>query len=100
MILKLKQTPGVYLIGFMGSGKTTIGRLIFRLYDVKSGSIKINGTDLREAQLESLRRNISIVTQDVQLFRASIRENLTFFDRSISDEKISYKILLLSFNML
>jgi ATP-binding cassette, subfamily B, bacterial len=55
---------------------------------VKSGSIKINDINLREAQLESLRRNISIVTQDVQLFRASIRENLTFFDHSITDEKI------------
>lgn len=84
----LKPGSVLGLLGRTGSGKTTIGRLIFRLYDVKSGSIKINGTNLREAQLESLRKNISIVTQDVQLFRASIRENLTFFDRSISDEKI------------
>jgi ATP-binding cassette subfamily B protein len=84
----LKPGSILGLLGRTGSGKTTIGRLIFRLYDVNSGSIKINGTNLREAQLESLRRNISIVTQDVQLFRASIRENLTFFDRSISDEKI------------
>ncbi|MBL8078776.1 MAG: ABC transporter ATP-binding protein [Anaerolineales bacterium] len=84
----LKPGSVLGLLGRTGSGKTTIGRLIFRLYDVKSGNIKINGTNLREAQLESLRKNISIVTQDVQLFRASIRENLTFFDRSISDEKI------------
>lgn len=84
----LKPGSVLGLLGRTGSGKTTIGRLIFRLYDVKSGSIKINGTNLREAQLESLRKNISIVTQDVQLFRASIRENLTFFDRSIPDEKI------------
>jgi ATP-binding cassette, subfamily B, bacterial len=84
----LKPGSILGLLGRTGSGKTTIGRLIFRLYDVNSGSIKINGTNLREAQLESLRRNISIVTQDVQLFRASIRENLTFFDRSITDEKI------------
>jgi ATP-binding cassette subfamily B protein len=84
----LKPGSILGLLGRTGSGKTTIGRLIFRLYDVNSGSIKINGTNLREAQLESLRRNISIVTQDVQLFRASIRENLTFFNRSISDEKI------------
>ncbi|MEW6084254.1 MAG: ABC transporter ATP-binding protein [Chloroflexota bacterium] len=76
------------LLGRTGSGKTTIGRLIFRLYDVNAGSIKINGTDLRELQLESLRRDIAIVTQDVQLFKASVRENLTFFDRTISDEKI------------
>jgi len=76
------------LLGRTGSGKTTIGRLIFRLYDVKSGSVKVNGMDIRASKVESLRRNIAIVTQDVQLFRASIRENLTFFDRSIPDEKI------------
>ncbi len=76
------------LLGRTGSGKTTLGRLIFRLYDVRSGSIKINNMDLRDANLNSLRHNIAIVTQDVQLFRASIRDNLTFFDRSIPDEKI------------
>jgi ATP-binding cassette subfamily B protein len=84
----LKPGSILGLLGRTGSGKTTLGRLIFRLYDVKSGSIKINNADLREAQLESLRRNIAMVTQDVQLFRANIRDNLTFFDRSIPDEKI------------
>ncbi len=76
------------LLGRTGSGKTTIGRLIFRLYDVNSGGIKINNADVREHHLESLRRDIAIVTQDVQLFKASVRENLTFFDRTILDEKI------------
>ncbi len=76
------------LLGRTGSGKTTIGRLIFRLYDVNSGGIKINNADVREHHLESLRRDIAIVTQDVQLFKATIRENLTFFDRAITDEKI------------
>src|SRR5690606_31268108 len=76
------------LLGRTGSGKTTIGRLIFRLYDVSAGGIKINNADLRHLHLESLRRNVAIVTQDVQLFKASIRENLTFFDRTIPDEKI------------
>ncbi len=84
----LKPGSILGLLGRTGSGKTTLGRLIFRLYDVNSGSIKINNSDLREAQLVTLRCNIAMVTQDVQLFRASIRENLTFFDRSISDEKI------------
>jgi ABC-type multidrug transport system fused ATPase/permease subunit len=76
------------LLGRTGSGKTTLARLIFRLYDPKSGWIEINGIDVRNAQLETLRRSIAIVTQDVQLFRASVRDNLTFFDQSISDEKI------------
>ena len=84
----LKPGSILGLLGRTGSGKTTLGRLIFRLYDVGSGSIKVNGSDLREAHLDVLRRNIAIVTQDVQLFRASIRDNLTFFDRSLSDEKI------------
>lgn len=84
----LKPGSILGLLGRTGSGKTTIGRLIFRLYDVNSGSIKVNETDLREAQVKSLRRNIAIVTQDVQLFRANIRDNLTFFDRTIPDEKI------------
>ena len=65
-----------------------MARLIFRLYDPQSGCIEINGEDVRNAHLETLRRNIAIVTQDVQLFRASVRDNLTFFDRSISDEQI------------
>ncbi len=76
------------LLGRTGSGKTTIGRLIFRLYDVNSGRIKINDNDVQSLKLESLRRNVAIVTQDVQLFRASIRDNLTFFDRTIPDDKI------------
>jgi ATP-binding cassette subfamily B protein len=76
------------LLGRTGSGKTTLARLIFRLYDPASGCIEINGADIRNARLEALRRNIAIVTQDVQLFRASVRDNLTFFDRSISDEQI------------
>jgi ABC-type multidrug transport system fused ATPase/permease subunit len=86
--LDLKPASVLGLLGRTGSGKTTLGRLIFNLYDVNEGSIKINGENIREIQLESLRQNIAIVTQDVQLFRASIRENLTFFDRSIPDEKI------------
>jgi ATP-binding cassette, subfamily B, bacterial len=76
------------LLGRTGSGKTTLARLIFRLYDVTRGSISVNGVDLREFRNEALRLNIAIVTQDVQLFRASVRDNLTFFDRSIPDEKI------------
>lgn len=84
----LKPGSVLGLLGRTGSGKTTIGRLIFRLYDVKSGSIKVNNIDLRDIRLNSLRHKIAIVTQDVQLFRASVRDNLTFFDRSLPDETI------------
>jgi len=88
--LSFNLKPGTILglLGRTGSGKTTLGRLIFRLYDVRSGSIKVNNSDLRDAHLDTLRRSVAIVTQDVQLFRASIRDNLTFFDRAIPDEKI------------
>jgi ATP-binding cassette, subfamily B, bacterial len=68
-------------------------RLVFRLYDPNSGRILLDGShaparDLRDLRLEALRQRIAIVTQDVQLFRASVRDNLTFFDSSISDEQI------------
>ena len=84
----LKAGSVLGLLGRTGSGKTTLGRLIFRLYDVRTGSIKLDHVDLRQARLDSIRSRIAIVTQDVQLFRASIRDNLTFFDRSITDETI------------
>jgi ATP-binding cassette subfamily B protein len=84
----LKPGSVLGLLGRTGSGKTTLARLVFRLYDPKSGRIVLNGADLRDARLEALRRNIAIVTQDVQLFRATVRDNLTFFDGSIPDECI------------
>jgi ATP-binding cassette subfamily B protein len=76
------------LLGRTGSGKTTIARLLFRLYDPQQGSIRLSGTDLREPVLFDLRQRVGMVTQDVQLFRASVRDNLTFFDRSISDQAL------------
>jgi ATP-binding cassette subfamily B protein len=76
------------LLGRTGSGKTTLTRLILRLYDPKAGQVTLGGVDLRQAGLKALRQHVAIVTQEVQLFRASLRDNLTFFDRSISDEKI------------
>jgi len=80
------------LLGRTGSGKTTITRLLFRLYEAQSGQVCLgqNGraTNLQETPLDTLRQNIGLVTQDVQLFRATVRDNLTFFDRTIADEKI------------
>ena len=76
------------LLGRTGSGKTTIARLIFRLYDPQAGAIRLNGTDIREPALDALRSKVAMVTQDVQLFKASVRDNLTFFDRTIPDEAV------------
>ena len=76
------------LLGRTGSGKTTLTRLVFRLYDPSAGRILVNGADLRDGAIEGLRRHIGVVTQEVQLFRASVRDNLTFFDPAIPDERI------------
>ena len=77
------------LVGRTGSGKTTLTRLLFRLHDPTSGTIRVGGTDIREYRLADLREQIGIVTQDIQLFRASVRDNLTLFDRGIDDERIA-----------
>jgi ABC-type multidrug transport system fused ATPase/permease subunit len=76
------------LLGRTGSGKTTITRLIFRMYDVIEGEVRLGEVPLRDLRRTEMRQKIGMVTQDVQLFAATIRENLTFFNDSISDERI------------
>jgi ATP-binding cassette subfamily B protein len=88
--LSFQLEPGEVLgvVGRTGSGKTSLARLLFRFYDPAQGSIAIDGIDLRCFQLELVRANVGFVTQDVQLFHASVRDNLTLFDPSIADEAI------------
>lgn len=69
----------VGIVGRTGSGKTTIGRLVARLWDTEHGTVAVGGTDVRHARLHDLRRRIGVVTQEVEVFRASVRENLTVF---------------------
>lgn len=82
------------LLGRTGSGKTTLTRLLFRLYDVDQGAITLDGIDVRDVGLSDLRGHIGMVTQDVQLFEATVRDNLTLFrnydpdSEPISDERI------------
>lgn len=76
------------LLGRTGSGKTTIARLLFRLYEVTEGAIHLDGADIRALALTELRDRVGMVTQDVQLFHATVRDNLTFFDPTISDAHI------------
>ena len=76
------------LLGRTGSGKTTMTRLLFRLYDPAEGAILLGNRPIAVAKLDDLRRHIGMVTQDVQLFAATVRDNLTLFDPSIPDERI------------
>jgi ATP-binding cassette subfamily B protein len=76
------------VLGRSGSGKTTMARLLTRLYDPAAGTVRLGGVEIRGAEIHSLRRHVGMVTQDVQLFRATIRDNLTFFDASIPDSRL------------
>ena len=79
--LTLTIPPGTALgvVGRTGSGKTTIGRLVARLWDAEQGTVSVGGIDVRHLTLGGLRSRIGIVTQEVEVFRASVRDNLTVF---------------------
>lgn len=78
------------LLGRTGSGKTTLARLLFRLFDPAAGAICLQGVDIGDVALEDLREHVGMVTQDVQLFHASLRDNLTFFSKRISDQQLEH----------
>lgn len=84
--LQPEQVLGV--LGRTGSGKSTLTKLLFRFHDPQQGVVQLGGQDLRQAKLESIWQSVGMVTQEVQLFQASVRDNLTFFNPAISDEEI------------
>ena len=86
--LKVPSGEVIGLLGRTGSGKTTLTRLLFRLYDPQGGAVTLDGVDIRQARLDELRGRIGLVTQEVQLFDASIRDNATLFDPAIDDARI------------
>ncbi len=76
------------LLGRTGSGKTTIARLLFRLYDVEGGAVRVGGVDVRDLRVDDLRRRIGLVTQDVQLFAGTLRDNVRLFDPDVGDDRL------------
>lgn len=86
--LSLDKGKILGVLGRTGSGKTTLARLIVRLYDIDNGELCLNGRGIKSIPLESLRKKVAYVTQDVQLFHATVRDNITFFNRNIKDETI------------
>ena len=77
------------LLGRTGSGKTTLTRLLLRFYEPATGVVRLGGQDVRGVRLADLRRRVGVVTQEVQLFGATVRDNLTFFDTNVTDEVLT-----------
>ena len=88
--ISFKVQPGqtVAIVGQTGTGKTSLVRLINRTYDVSSGQVLVDGVDVRDWNLENLRRNISIIEQDIFLFSRSIAENIAFGKPDATREEI------------
>jgi ABC-type multidrug transport system fused ATPase/permease subunit len=86
----LDVAPGrtVALVGATGSGKTSLVALIPRLYDVSNGAVLVDGADVRQVALESLRREVAVVSDDAFLFSATLGENIAYARPDASDEKI------------
>ncbi len=76
--LTIRQGEIVVLLGASGSGKTTLANLVPRFYDVTEGAVLLDGVDVRDVKLKSLRSNIGIVSQDIFLFSATVRENICY----------------------
>ncbi|MGW3340517.1 ABC transporter ATP-binding protein [Streptomyces sp. NPDC001009] len=86
--LTIPAGQSLALLGRTGSGKTTVARLLHRAMDADRGAIRFSGVDIRDIPLDELHRHVGVVTQDVHIFRASVRDNLTMFDPDITDEQV------------
>jgi ABC-type multidrug transport system fused ATPase/permease subunit len=86
--LKIEGTEKVALVGASGSGKSTIARLIARVYDVGEGAVLVNGNDVRNLRLKSLRSTVSFVPQEAPIFDTTLRENLLFGNPNASKSEL------------
>ena len=88
--ISFRLQPGrvLGLLGRTGSGKTTLARLLLRMYDPDEGEIRLGNVVPSTVRLHHLRQRVSMVTQDAQLFQATVRDNLSFFNPAISDERL------------
>lgn len=86
--LKVKAGDYVALVGSSGAGKTTLCSLIPRFYEVSEGTVYVDGTDVRDIRLESLRNHVGIVQQDVYLFAGTIMDNIRYGKPGASDEEV------------
>lgn len=86
--LKINKGQTVALVGHTGSGKSTIANLISRFYDPTKGRVEIDGIDIRDVKLDSLRKNISVVLQDTFIFSGTILENIRFGRPDATDEEV------------
>lgn len=86
--LEIPAGHKIALVGATGSGKTTVVNLLMRFYDIDSGSIKIDGTDIREIDIRELRKSTAIVLQDTVLFSDTIRNNLKYSNTAVSDQEM------------
>lgn len=94
--LSFTAMPGevVAVVGFTGAGKTTIINLLNRFYDVREGSVKIDGVDVRDVSLSDLRRSIGLVQQEPFLFSDTLRYNVAYGDEDLSEEKVRLSVRL------
>ena len=86
--LRVEAGKKIALVGSTGSGKTTVVNLLMRFYDIDSGRITVDGVDIRDISTDVLRDSVGIVLQDTVLFTDTVRNNLKYADRSISDKKM------------